>query len=204
MSLRNQFLLRGMLLLAAGWIAVFGLLKWTGSMRASPEKVVAYIRERPLDGIEDPEERLAVIGETAEMLNQLEPGELRELEEQGGEENGRAFFESMTEEEQRFFLEKRLGRAFEQIMIAFNEMDREERQAIVERSLEEMRENGRVGPGPDLEEEDPEIVEKITEAGLRAYYQEASAETKLDLAPLMEEMQRSIERGGGFGGRARR
>jgi hypothetical protein len=43
-----------------------------------------------------------------------------------------------------------------------------------------------------LEEADPAIAEKITEAGLKAYYEEANAETKLDLAPLLEEMQRSM------------
>ena len=29
-------------------------------------------------------------------------------------------------------------------------------------------------------------------AGLKAYYEDASVETKIDLAPLMEEMQRSM------------
>jgi len=48
----------------------------------------------------------------------------------------------------------------------------------------------------DLEERDPEIVEKIAEAGFKAYYTEASAETKIDLAPLMEEMQGAMGRMG--------
>ena len=39
--------------------------------------------------------------------------------------------------------------------------------------------------------------EKMAEAGFKAYYSEASAETKIDLAPLMEEMQRTMGRMGG-------
>ena len=46
------------------------------------------------------------------------------------------------EEEQRFFMEKRIGKAFEQMMQAFNEMDREERKRIVERTLRDMRREG--------------------------------------------------------------
>ena len=52
-------------------------------------------------------------------------------------------------------------------------------------------EEERGGPGR-LEEADPGVAEKITEAGLKAYYEDASAETKIDLAPLLEEMQRSM------------
>jgi hypothetical protein len=74
------------------------------------------------------------------------------------------------------------------MMQSFNEMDREERKKIVERSLRRIRENQGEGDR-NLETEDPEIVEKIAEAGFKAYYSEASAETKIDLAPLMEEMQ---------------
>ena len=63
-------------------------------------------------------------------------------------------------------------------------------QAQVLRLIKRMQEE-RGGPGR-LEEADPEIADKITQAGLKAYYEDANAETKLDLAPLLEEMQRSM------------
>jgi DNA invertase Pin-like site-specific DNA recombinase len=115
---------------------------------------------------------------------------MRELEERAGEDPRRNLLGEMSTEEQLFFLERRVGRAFQQMMQSFNEMEREERKRIVERSLKRMKEE-RGGPAR-LEEADPEIAEKITEAGLKAYYEEANAETKLDLAPLLEEMQRSM------------
>lgn len=195
MTLRNQFLLRGILGLAVLWAIVFGVIKVAGSMKPTPERVIAFTEKNSLDTIEDPEKRRKVIGELADMLNQLEPDEVRELQERSDEEDGppaRRYFERMTPDEQLFFMEKRVGRAFQQMMESFNEMEREERKSIVERSLRQMKENGGRGPGPGLEDADPEIVDKITSAGLKAYYQDASAETKLDLAPLMEQMQHNI------------
>ena len=115
---------------------------------------------------------------------------MRELEEKAGEDPRRNFFRELTPDEQFFFLERRVGRAFQQMMQSFNEMEREERKKIVERSLKRMQEE-RGGPGR-LEEADPAIAEKITQAGLKSYYEDANAETKLDLAPLLEEMQRSM------------
>jgi hypothetical protein len=49
-----------------------------------------------------------------------------------------------------------------------------------------------------LRREDEQVFENVVEKGLGAYYEEASAETKMDLAPLMEEMQQRMR---GFGGR---
>ena len=142
------------------------------------------------DRIKDSDERRRVIGDLATMLNAMEPAELKVLEENSENDPRRNFFKHLSTEEQFFFLEKRVGRAFQQMMQSFNEMDRGERKKIVERSLKRMQEqNG--SPGR-LEEADPEVAEKITQAGLKSYYQDASAETKIDLAPLLEEMQRSM------------
>ncbi len=136
----------------------------------------AFVAENDLSGIEDPAERKRVIGELATMLNGLEPSEMRELEEKAGEDPRRDLFREMNPDEQLFFLERRVGRAFQQMMQSFNEMDREERKKIVERSLKRMQEE-RGGPGR-LEETDPEIADKITQAGLKSFYEDASAETR--------------------------
>ena len=206
MNARNQFLLKALLSLVALWIVVFTVIKVAGSMKPTPEKIRDYAEKNPLSEIEDKAERKKVIGNLADMLNQLEPDQFKEFADRGERENeGREaqdlFFSQMDAEEQMFFMEKRIGKAFHQMMKAFNEMDRDQRRKIVERSLKQMQNNPGRGPaGERLEEVDPEMVEKITNAGLKAYYQDASAETKLDLAPLMEEMQNTMGR---FGGRPR-
>jgi hypothetical protein len=190
MSYRNRLLVKGIVALFVLWGAAYGLMRWARSAKPTPEKVVAFVEEHPLSEISDPEERKRIIGELAELLNGLDPSDIRELEERAGEDPRRNLLGEMSTGEQLFFLERRVGRAFQQMMQSFNEMEREERKRIVERSLKRMKEE-RGGPAR-LEEADPEIAEKITEAGLKAYYEEANAETKLDLAPLLEEMQRSM------------
>lgn len=190
MNPRNKLLVKGIVALFLVWGIAYVIAAWAGSIRATPEKVVAFIDDNPLEGLEDPEKRKEVIGTLATMLNELEPSEIRLLEENRENDPRRDFFEQLNSEEQFYFLERRVGRAFQQMMQSFNEMDRDERKKIVERSLKRMQEqNG--GPGR-LEEADPEVAEKITGAGLKAYYEDASAETKIDLAPLLEEMQRSM------------
>lgn len=190
MNPRNRLLLKGIAALALLWAVAYGAVRWAGEVRPTPEKVMAFVDANPLEGVEDPEERKRIIGTLATMLNELEPAGIRVLEENRERDPRHEFFEELSTDEQFYFLEKRVGRAFQQMMQSFNEMDRDERKKIVERSLKRMAEqNG--GPGR-LEEADPGVAERITEAGLKAYYEDASAETKIDLAPLLEEMQRSM------------
>ena len=190
---RNALFWKAGLALAIVWAFVWGTFQITGRLKPTPEKVAAFAEDNPLSEIENPEERRRVIGKIASMLNQMEPSDIRRLAEEGGEDPRREFFEEMTPEEQRFFMEKRIGKAFEQMMTAFNEMEREERKKVVERTLKQMRsDNARSDGLQRLEETDPEIADRIVNEGLKAYYQSANAETKLDLAPVLEEMQKNL------------
>ena len=184
-------------MLVALWVVIGIVVKVAGSLKPTPEKIFKYAEKNSLDKIEDPEKRKVVIGRLAEMMNQLEVEDLQDMEEKVDREKREAMFASMTQEEQWFFMEKRMGRAFTQMMEMFNKMERPERKKMVERALREIRKNetnqtqGGGGDGRlSLEEGDPEIVEKVTSAGMKAYFTDASAETKLDLAPLMEEIQK--------------
>ena len=198
MNPRNQLLIKGLVALAIVWALAYGIVSWAGAIRPTPEKVKAFVDANPIEALEDPEERKRVIGTLATMLNELEPSEVRLFEGDGENDPRRDFFKHLTPDEQFYFLEKRVGRAFQQMMQSFNDMERGERKQIVERSLKRMQEqNG--GPGR-IEEADPAVAEKITEAGLKSYYEDASAETKIDLAPLLEEIQRSMTGMGGMKG----
>jgi hypothetical protein len=41
--------------------------------------------------------------------------------------------------------------------------------------------------------EQDENMQKIVDQGLKSFYSEASAETKMDLAPVIEQMQRNLQ-----------
>tara|TARA_R110002096_G_scaffold33146_29_gene95952 strand:+ start:1849 stop:2451 length:603 start_codon:yes stop_codon:yes gene_type:complete len=199
MNVRNRILIRGVFGLIVVWGLVFGIVKIAGSMKPTAEKVLSLFDKKPLSEIEDAEERKQVIGEVADMLNQMEASEVAILGDRDKSDPRRDLFREMSPEEQRYFFEKRVGRAFEQMMQSFNEMDRDERKRIVERTLKQMQ-NGDDGSRQGrVDEQDPELAEKMAEAGLEAYYSDASVETKIDLAPLLEEMQRTMGRLGGRG-----
>lgn len=182
--------------LALIWGMVWGVMTMTGVFQETPEKVIAYMESHSLADEEDPDKRREIIGTLADKLNSLDHVQIGEF--QGGSKNkrdqGREFFQGMSPDEQHYFMEKRIGKAFNQMMNAFNEMEREERQQLVERTLKRMKDDDRERVQLErLENADPEATEKIVNEGLKAYYQDASAETKLDLAPLMEQMQRNLQ-----------
>lgn len=201
MGVRNRLLIKGLLSLVVLWAGTFGAIRMVGNLKPTPEKIAAFVEDHPLDEISDPGERREVIGRIAGMLNRLEVDDIRIIEGERGRETQRKLFSTMTEEEQWYFMDLRMGRAFSQMMEVFNEMNRDERKATVQRALDRIRSGdegfGRTGP---LDGSDSEMVEKVANAGLQAYFQDASAETKVDLAPLMEEVQK-IMSSPGRGGR---
>ena len=40
------------------------------------------------------------------------------------------------------------------------------------------------------------MSQRVIDQGLKSFYSDASADTKLDLAPLIEQMQRNLQGGG--------
>ena len=54
------------------------------------------------------------------------------------------------------------------------------------------RRMGKAGPPPDV---DPKLRDRFIDQGLRSLYKDASPDTKLDLAPLIEQMQRNLQMG---------
>jgi hypothetical protein len=200
----NGVILKAAIALLLLWAAVWGISKIVGGMRPTPEKAIAFIQSNDLSEIDDPDQRKQVLADLADMLNGMDGNEVQAFQKQmfDGDESGRRrLFKGLSPEEEWYFMERRIGRAFDQMMQAFNEMDREERKKVVERTLRQMRreDNSDRNALERLEGRDREMVEKITTEGFRAYYEQGNAETKLDLAPVLEEMQRNL--GGGRGPR---
>ncbi|MCF6312117.1 MAG: hypothetical protein L3J39_06675 [Verrucomicrobiales bacterium] len=187
------FLLKIAAVLILIWAAVWGVMTLSGVFRETPEKVIAYMESHPLADEQDAGKRKEIIIKLADKLNALDHIQINEFQTDPDKDRRRGFFKEMSAEEQHFFMERRIGKAFNQMMNAFNEMERKDRQRFVEKTLKRMRDDDEERLGLQrLEKSDPQATEKIINEGLKAYYQDATAETKLDLAPLMEQMQRNL------------
>ena len=198
MSLKNiAFALSALVLI---WTAVGAIMQVTEKHTSTPEKVISLMGSAPWldDKAASEAARKKHLDEVIAHVNRLDFDQRRQMRENDREVNQR-FFQGMTPEERRRFLEETVEAHFKSVMKAFNAMEREERQKVVSQAMKDMQRNGGEDRNMEkLRQEDEKVFESVVEKGLGAYYQDASAETKLDLAPLMEQMQQRLR---GFGHR---
>jgi hypothetical protein len=78
-------------------------------------------------------------------------------------------------------------------MQALDQMPEHQRREFVEKGLKEIQ-NGRTEEEmARAMEMDQSLLQKISQEGMRAYFDKASADTKLDLAPLMQAMNEVMQ-----------
>ena len=173
--------------LAAIWLVAGSIMMWARSVKASPRSVAQLVDSNPLEG-RAPEERKKIIDTVAGQISRLDFDERRETRL---EKRPEAFFKNLTPGEKAYFVEQTVPAGFKQMIEAINRMTPEKRFKFVARAIEDLRrqreESGEAAPGFG----DPN-VQKIMNLGLQSFYSEASPETKMDLAPLLEEMQRNL------------
>jgi hypothetical protein len=88
-------------------------------------------------------------------------------------------------------------------MEALDAMPPEQRRSFVEKGLKEVKEGSTEQEMARADELGSDLLEKISQEGMRAYFEKSSADTKLDLAPLMEAVNETMQglRGNQFGPR---
>lgn len=115
----------------------------------------------------------------------------------------------MTEEEKAEFIEATMHTGFKQMLTAFEQMPEDKRRKAVDNALKSLREEREkiqsgqplaLGTNTNEPPLTPELEDKIKTIGLKAYYSQSSAQTKAELAPVMEELQNVMQMGGGFHG----
>jgi len=192
--MNSRSLLFTLMALAAIWGGVAIVMGVTAKHTSSPEKVRDLMSTAPWlkDGSASDKAREEHIGDVIAQINLLDFDQRRALRE-GEQDQSKAFFETLTQDEKNRFLKDTVEQHFKSVMKAFNKMAPEERKRLVKQAQADMK-RGRVD-GANLEQmkkEDEQLFETVVTKGIGAYYEEASAETKMDLAPLMEEMQQRL------------
>ena len=187
--MKSGILIKGGILLVSIWLVVWGVTSWADGRKATAERVSEMIDESAFDdwsqevGDEsDVSLRRERLEEIAQVLNRLD---LRQRDRLRENRSGMKLFTRLSTEEKIYFVELTLTQSMKRMMEAFDQMPEKERERLVEKSLRDLQGQG----GDDLarlQNEDPEVLDRIVKQGLGAYYQNASAETKMDLAPLMD------------------
>lgn len=174
------------LVLCAIWAIAAGAIYLARSRKATAQSVSAYIEASDINS-KSGADRRKVIDHVAAMLNRISLDERDQLRHQHVTDR---FFRSLTPEEQAAFLDATLPTGFKQMMDAFNKMDPAKRKEFVDHALSEMRNRDGGQPPRDVDEKN---VQKIVDEGLHAFYSDANADVKLDLAPLIEQMQKNLQ-----------
>ena len=194
---RQRPVLLAIVALVVIWAAAIVGYAIAKNARVTPEKVRAYMESVDLSHLSGAD-RAAAIRKLETMLNALtlEERQLLRLDRL-------AWFRAMTEAEKGQFLDATMPTGFKQMLAAFQDMPASQRKHVVDQAVKQMEQareklaaDGQVPPaGTNGLVLSPELQEKVTRIGLQSYYSESSAETKAELAPLLEEMQRTMENG---------
>ena len=194
---RQRPVLLAIIALVVIWAAAIAGYAIAKHARVTPEKVRAYMESVDLSHLSGAD-RAAAIRKLETMLNALTLEERQRLRL-----DRLAWFRAMTEAEKGQFLDATMPTGFKQMLAAFQDMPASQRKHVVDQAVKQMEQareklaaDGQVPPaGTNGLVLSPELQEKVTRIGLQSFYSESSAETKAELAPLLEEMQRTMENG---------
>ena len=181
--------LKTVLSLVGVWLLAFGAIHWLHASKPTAASITAYLQCTDLSTL-SPGDRARMLSRAEDQLNDLSFDERQRLQRNG---ETRRFFASLTPAEQNQFLDATLPADFKQLMEVFNKMEPGKRKEFVNRALEDMKKHE--GEAPPVEA-DERLRDRVIDQGLKSFYKDANSDVKLDLAPLIEQMQRNLQGGG--------
>lgn len=197
--------------IALGAVVVIWAVAITGytvakNSRLTAEKARAYAESIDLAKLSRADREKA-IRKLADMLNGLSPEERRKARLEGV---ARKLFDEMTEEEKAAFLEETMPTGFKQMITAFEQLPEDKRRKAVDDTLRRLKEAQQRDPaamaaggqnGTNTPVLSKELEDKVRAIGLQTFYSQSSPQTKAELAPVLEELQKVMESGRPMRGR---
>jgi hypothetical protein len=191
--------------LLAAWLLAMAGYALAEHWKMTADKLRAYLEQTDLNQLSG-EARARALRDLADKINALSPEERR---------NARlghlwnTWFEEMTEAEKSAFLDATLPTGFHQMLASFEQLAPEKRKQAIDNAIKNLKAARESSPedyqkanagrtnGPVLSEN---LQKQIAVTGLKSVYGDSSAETKAELAPLLDEIQRNMETGRLFRG----
>lgn len=198
---QKRALLIGLTSIALAWLVAWSGFALARNARMTADKLNAYLQRVNLARLHGADREQA-LHELIAKVNALDADERRAVRSQG---NLARLFEQMTEEERAQYIDGTMPRHFKQMIAAFEKLPEEKRKKAVDDAVRRLRQesaeaamsDGVTNRSPVLSED---LQKRIVRAGLKTYYTDSSSQTKAELAPFLEELQRSMERGVAFRG----
>jgi hypothetical protein len=195
---RKTLVLAGLGLLAVWLVCGAG---WFVSHRAKATagKVAAYLHANDLAKMST-QDRAQSLRDLSAQMSALPVEERRRVRMDEGLEK---WFAAMSEQEKSVFLEATMPGGLKQMLASFEQLPEDKRRKAVTDALRELR-KARDAAAEDessglrintnrLPDISKELQKKVVALGLKTFYAESSAQTKAELAPLLEELQRLME-----------
>jgi len=187
------------------WVIAMTVYFIARNSKPTAEKVRAYAESVDLKKLSGAE-RARAIRKLADKLNALP---MEERQRARMDEVAKDWFDQMTEEEKAAFIEATMPTGFKQMLTAFEELPEDRRRRTIDDTLRRLKDTrARILAGEGMRDQtngapqiSPELQAKIQTIGLKAFYSQSSAQTKAELAPVLEELQRVMESGRPFRGR---
>ena len=198
---RRRLLFVSVAVLAVAWTVALGGFLWSRASKVTPERIAAYLRSLDWKSL-SADQRTAAIRKLADWLNKLSPEDRRRARM---DPRFRDLFQDFSMRDKEAFLELTIPTGLNQMLTAFEQMPEDRRRRAIGESIRRLREareqgegmegpggSGRAGGLPDVS---PELQEKVVKLGLKSFYENSSADLRVEVSPLLEEIQRSMENG---------
>jgi hypothetical protein len=206
---RRDVILKAALVLMIVWAVVWGIRTYAGSKKITAERLdreVAAARFADWSDQASPPNRAEAARRDKELRNIA--GLVNRLDFQEREKNrenraGENFFRKLAPDEKSLFIELTIVESMSRFMESLDAMKPEQRKKFVEQGMKEIQSGRTQEEMARADELGADLLDKISQQGMRAYFDKSSADTKLDLAPLMEAMNETMQglRGNEFGPR---
>ncbi len=192
--------------LMAVWLATWGGYALSDHFKMTVEKLRAYLEGTDLSKLSG-EARAKALRALADKINAL-PSDQRQ--QARVDRLWTSWFREMTEDEKGQFLDATLPSGFQQMLTSFEQQPADKRQKAIDDAIKRLKQD-REKPLANSKPPDPndtnappvlssDLQQKVTTIGLSSVYGSSSAETKAELAPLLEEIQKNMESGRMFRG----
>ena len=185
------------------WLLGWAAYAIAQNLKEDADKVIHYAQSVDISKL-SALERAEALRKLEDKVNHLSMEERRKWWKEG---SWRPWFDRMSENEKGEYLEATLPTGFKQMLNAFEELPDARRKTVIDDMIKKLKEEHKMQldrpPGDDASATGTnapvvlsgELENRARTIGLKTFYSESSAETKAEVAPFLEELQRDLQNG---------